>query len=81
MALYQRGRIWYADFYVQGKRVQESTELLIDARRRSSTLCVFRRSSEASMESSSRSRSQNSGGSIWSTRKRTSDLGFAMSRS
>ncbi len=24
MALYQRGRIWYADFYVQGKRVQES---------------------------------------------------------
>jgi integrase len=25
MALYQRGRIWYADFYVQGKRVQEST--------------------------------------------------------
>jgi hypothetical protein len=25
MALYQRGRTWYADFYVQGKRVQEST--------------------------------------------------------
>jgi integrase len=25
MALYQRGRVWYADFYVQGKRVQEST--------------------------------------------------------
>src|ERR1043166_6176543 len=25
MALYRRGRIWYADFYVQGKRVQEST--------------------------------------------------------
>jgi hypothetical protein len=25
MALYQRGRIWYADFYVQRKRVQEST--------------------------------------------------------
>jgi hypothetical protein len=25
MALYQRGRIWYADLYVQGKRVQEST--------------------------------------------------------
>ncbi len=25
MALYQRGRIWYADFYVHGKRVQEST--------------------------------------------------------
>ena len=25
MALYQRGRIWYADVYVHGKRVQEST--------------------------------------------------------
>ncbi|MBV8551264.1 MAG: hypothetical protein JOY54_08175 [Acidobacteriaceae bacterium] len=25
MALYQRGRIWYADFYAHGKRVQEST--------------------------------------------------------
>jgi integrase len=25
MALYQRGRIWYADFYVDGKRVQEAT--------------------------------------------------------
>src|SRR5438132_11307664 len=25
MALYQRGRIWYADFYADGKRVQEST--------------------------------------------------------
>lgn len=25
MALYQRGRIWYADYYVQGKRVQIST--------------------------------------------------------
>ena len=24
MALYQRGRTWYADFYVQGKRVQET---------------------------------------------------------
>ena len=26
MALYQRGRIWHMDFYVQGKRVQESTK-------------------------------------------------------
>ena len=25
MALYRRGRIWYADYYVHGKRVQEST--------------------------------------------------------
>jgi integrase len=25
MALYQRGQIWYADFYANGKRVQEST--------------------------------------------------------
>lgn len=25
MALYQRGQIWYVDFYVNGKRVQEST--------------------------------------------------------
>ena len=25
MALYQRGRVWYADFYANGKRVQEST--------------------------------------------------------
>lgn len=25
MALYQRGRTWYADYYVNGKRVQEST--------------------------------------------------------
>jgi integrase len=25
MALYQRGRIWYADFYIRGERVQEST--------------------------------------------------------
>ena len=25
MALYRRGRIWYADFYVRGNRVQEST--------------------------------------------------------
>src|SRR5262245_26229245 len=25
MALYRRGRIWYADFYFQGKRVQEAT--------------------------------------------------------
>jgi integrase len=25
MALYQRGRIWYADYYADGKRVQEST--------------------------------------------------------
>ncbi|MDQ2842104.1 MAG: hypothetical protein M3Y72_13890 [Acidobacteriota bacterium] len=25
MALYRRGRIWYADFYAQGQRVQEST--------------------------------------------------------
>ena len=25
MAIYQRGRIWYADFYADGKRVQEST--------------------------------------------------------
>jgi integrase len=25
MALYQRGRIWYADYYVRGDRVQEST--------------------------------------------------------
>jgi integrase len=24
MAIYRRGRIWYADFYVQGRRVQES---------------------------------------------------------
>lgn len=26
MALYRRGRIWYADFYVQGQRVQVSAE-------------------------------------------------------
>ena len=25
MALYQRGRIWYADYYADGRRVQEST--------------------------------------------------------
>ncbi len=25
MALYRRGRIWYADFYADGQRVQEST--------------------------------------------------------
>jgi integrase len=25
MALYQRGRVWYADFYANGERVQEST--------------------------------------------------------
>ena len=25
MALYQRGRVWWADYYVSGKRVQEST--------------------------------------------------------
>jgi hypothetical protein len=25
MALYQRGRVWWADYYVNGKRVQEST--------------------------------------------------------
>ena len=25
MALYQRGRVWYADYYANGKRVQEST--------------------------------------------------------
>ena len=25
MALYRRGRIWYADFYERGRRVQEST--------------------------------------------------------
>ena len=25
MSLYQRGRIWYADFYANGKRTQEST--------------------------------------------------------
>ncbi len=25
MALYRRGRVWYADFYVHGRRVQEST--------------------------------------------------------
>ena len=25
MALYRRGRIWYADFYADGRRVQEST--------------------------------------------------------
>jgi len=25
MALYQRGRIWYADFYINGQRVQTST--------------------------------------------------------
>ena len=25
MALYRRGRVWYADFYANGKRVQEST--------------------------------------------------------
>ena len=25
MALYQRGRIWYADYYADGERVQEST--------------------------------------------------------
>ena len=25
MALYQRGRVWYADYYDRGKRVQEST--------------------------------------------------------
>jgi hypothetical protein len=25
MALYRRGRIWYADFYAQGQRVQETT--------------------------------------------------------
>jgi integrase len=25
MAIYQRGRIWYADYYADGKRVQEST--------------------------------------------------------
>jgi hypothetical protein len=25
MALYRRGRTWYADFYAQGQRVQEST--------------------------------------------------------
>jgi len=25
MALYQRGQVWYADYYEQGKRVQEST--------------------------------------------------------
>ncbi len=25
MALYQRGRIWYADYYANGERFQEST--------------------------------------------------------
>ena len=25
MALYQRGRIWYADYYANGERMQEST--------------------------------------------------------
>jgi hypothetical protein len=25
MALYQRGKVWYVDFYANGKRVQEST--------------------------------------------------------
>jgi hypothetical protein len=25
MALYQRGRVWYVDHYVNGERVQEST--------------------------------------------------------
>ena len=25
MALYQRGRIWYADYYANGERIQEST--------------------------------------------------------
>src|SRR5690242_8689883 len=28
MALYRRGQVWYADFYEQGKRVQESTGAL-----------------------------------------------------
>jgi integrase len=26
MALYQRGRVWYADYYVRGKRIQVSTK-------------------------------------------------------
>jgi len=25
MSLYRRGRTWYADFYADGKRIQEST--------------------------------------------------------
>ena len=25
MAIYQRGRIWYADYYANGERIQEST--------------------------------------------------------
>ena len=26
MSLYRRGRIWYADYYANGERIQESTK-------------------------------------------------------
>ncbi len=44
MALYLRGRIWYADFYADGKRVQESTGT---ANRREAEKFVALRISEA----------------------------------
>lgn len=39
MALYRRGRVWYADFYVHGKRVQESTGTANRREAESSTPC------------------------------------------
>ena len=43
MALYRRGRIWYADYYAQGKRIQESTGT---ANRREAEKFLALRSSE-----------------------------------
>ena len=40
MKLYQRGRVWYLTFYVQGTRVQESTGT--SDRRKAEKLCALR---------------------------------------
>jgi len=80
MALYQRGRIWQADYYVRGNRVQESTGT---SNRREAEKFLALRISEIERgvtRSPLKQRFLSSAKSTWSTQKRTSDPGNAMSK-
>ena len=81
MALYQRGRVWYADFYANGKRVQESTGT---TNRREAEKFLALRTAEIERGEYARpvkSRFPSLVSGISSMRRPTSDHGSGMNRS
>jgi len=75
MALYQRGRIWYADYYANGERIQESTGTANRREAEKYHACVNRRYSETFSLSPSTLRCRSLASATSSTRKFTSDHG------